>query len=97
MGMSALEAKEAIGAAKRWVTEVFAEEGVMNLGLEEIRHDGDGLITIGFSRPWTIHRGVGGIFAPEGPVKRGYKVVRVGDRDGKIESITDRIIEPMER
>ena len=55
-----MDAKKAIAAAKRYVNDVYADEHVTNLGLEEeIEHilaAGNWVITLGFSRPWNTPR-----------------------------------------
>lgn len=91
-----MNVREAVTAAKRYVTELFEGEQLSNLGLEETVYDGDaGLrkMTVGFSRPWNTPRlrslevleGLGAV----SPLKRARKVVSVSD-DGRVMSMTDR-------
>ena len=52
-----MDVKEAAKLAKDYVVDLFAEEGIGNVGLEEIelRPGPDGSfwsVTVGFSRPW---------------------------------------------
>ena len=50
-----MDVKEAAKLAKDYVADLFAEEGIGNLGLEEIELVADGhywVVTVGFSRPW---------------------------------------------
>ena len=50
-----MDVKDAIKPAKDYVSEVFAEEQVTNLGLDETEYDpaaGRWYIAVGFSRPW---------------------------------------------
>ena len=82
-----MEVKEAVMVAKRHIRDLFETEGIRNVGLEEVeRDDGVWLITIGFSRPWDFesHNLFG---MAQAPPRRTYKVVRVGDTDGKIMSV----------
>ena len=54
-----MEAHDVIKRAKAWVTDIYAEEGIQNLGLEEIDYDEDERawnVTLGFSRPWNTAR-----------------------------------------
>ena len=50
-----MDAKAAVVPAKQRIADLFAEEGIKNLGLEEIDYDDAQQawrVTIGFSRPW---------------------------------------------
>ena len=49
-----MEVEDAVRAAKDYVSELFAPEGVDRIGLEEIEGNNSGIwkITIGFSRNW---------------------------------------------
>ena len=48
-----MDVKQAIAVAKSYVSTVYQEEGVFNIGLEEVLFDnGTWDVTIGFSRPW---------------------------------------------
>lgn len=83
-----MDVKEAVQAAKKHVLDLFVDEGITDVGLEEVDEEQGGCwrITIGFSRPWD--RNVGSVLA--GKTSRSYKVVRVSDADGRILSVTDR-------
>lgn len=91
-----MDAKEAIATAKRYVSEVYSDEHVTNLGLEEIEHlpaEGHWIITVGFSRPWNTARtraqevleNLGAVSA----LRRSYKVITVSD-DGSVLSMKNR-------
>jgi uncharacterized protein YdeI (YjbR/CyaY-like superfamily) len=91
-----MDVKEAIAAAKNYVNEVYADEQVTNLGLEEVEHipgAGTWAITLSFSRPWNIPRtraqeileNLGGVSS----LKRSYKVITVSD-DGAVLSMKNR-------
>ncbi len=87
-----MDTKEAIAAAKKYVNEVYADEQVTNLGLEEIEHilaAGNWRITLAFSRPWNTPRtraqevleNLGGVSS----LKRSYKVAHYRRRwDGPV-------------
>ena len=79
-----MNVKEAVEQAKKHILGLFAEEGISNVGLEEVEyHEAQAAwhITIGFSRPWDHH-------VSEGPAPR-YKVVNIGD-DGQVRSVKNR-------
>jgi hypothetical protein len=91
-----MDVKEAISTAKRYVEDVYADEGVTNLGLEEVEYDaeaGSWLVTLGFSRPWNTPRTraqeVLEKLGAAGPLRRSYKVVTVAD-NGMVLSMKGR-------
>ena len=54
-----MDVKEAIAAAKKYVAEVYSDEHVTNLGLEEVEHavaTGNWVVTLSFFRPWNTPR-----------------------------------------
>ncbi len=80
-----MEVREAVASAKSYLTELYREEGILNLGLEEVRFDTEKkvwLVTLGFSRPWERASTLL-------PPTRSYKVVEVSD-GGKVLSVTHR-------
>lgn len=91
-----MDAKEAIATAKKYVEDIYADEQVTNLGLEEIEHDvatGNWIVTLALSRPWNTPRtraqeileNLGGV----SPLKRSYKVFTITD-DGTVLSMKNR-------
>ena len=51
-----MDVKEAVRTAKEYLAELFAEETITDVGLEEVVFDdasNEWNITIGFSRPWS--------------------------------------------
>jgi hypothetical protein len=85
-----MDVREAVALAKKYVAEVFAEESISDLGLEEVEFDDSSatwLVTIGFWRQWQYPGGLAGAFAPK---KRDYKVVRISDADKKMISVKNR-------
>ncbi len=89
-----MDVKEAVGTAKTYVADLFADEAITYVGLEEIIFDepsGDWKVTIGFSRPWNQLNAVVTALSPDRH-GRAYKVVRIRDRDGSVVSLTDRLL-----
>ena len=89
-----MDVKEAVGTAKTYVADLFADEEIAHVGLEEIVFDelsGDWKVTIGFSRPWSQFNAVVTALDPDRH-GRAYKVVRIKDCDGSIVSLTDRLL-----
>jgi hypothetical protein len=89
-----MDVKEAVGVAKQYVHDLFGEEKIVNLGLEEVIFDEKAkswLITVGFSRPWDAAPNLGGLLPPGEP-KRSYKVVRIADADHKVLSVKERTL-----
>ena len=88
-----MDVKEATKTAREYVAEVFADEGITNLGLEEVVYDVESerwRITFGFARPWDRQGDMGvrmGLKAP-----RAYKILRIDDGTGRVVALTDRIL-----
>jgi hypothetical protein len=89
-----MDVKEAIAIAKRYVKDVFVDEAIENIGLEELEFDDDKdiwSVTLGFSRPWHDDRLPTALqvnaFSQR---KRDYKVLRISDQSGKVLSIKNR-------
>ena len=85
-----MDAKEAVKAAKQYVTDLFADEGIVELGLEELDMDQGRYwkITIGFSRPWSVS--IPSVLG--GQTGSSYKIVRIDDVNGRILSVKDRTL-----
>jgi hypothetical protein len=86
-----MNVKEAVKIAKSYVSDVFADEGVTDLGLEEVEHDdreGAWNITVAFSRPLNL---VGNTFTTitgqTSSAPRAYKVVHIRESDGEVMSV----------
>jgi hypothetical protein len=85
-----MDVKAAVALAQNHITDLFAQEGLTNLGLEEVEYDearDQWRITVGFSRSWD-NQGAVSLFTPGG-IKRTYKVV-ILDTDGKAISVKNR-------
>lgn len=89
-----MDNREAVAAAKAYVKDIYADEGIEFLGLEEIeRENGHWLVTVSFSRPWNTPRTraqevlerVGAVQS----LQRAYKVVTL-DGDGAVLSMKTR-------
>jgi hypothetical protein len=101
LGVADMEVKEAVVRAKDYVREVFADESISNLGLDEVVYDDFSNtwdITIGFSRPWSAPHSVSSYGAAFSkliqdisvqPLKRSFKIVKIDDT-GKILSLKNR-------
>ena len=88
-----MDVKDVTRTAREYITDLFSDEQITNLGLEEVVYDVDSeqwRITFGFARPWDRQGDMGvrmGLKAP-----RAYKVVRVDDSNGRVVALTDRIL-----
>lgn len=88
-----MDVKEAAKSAKEYVADLFADEGIANVGLEEIqRVGGYWKVTVGFSRPWD-HGGLASITHGQKGLRRSYKVLEIEDNSGNVRSVKDRILQ----
>lgn len=94
-----MNVKEAVRTAKEYVTELYEEEPVKHIGVEEVifdERDNAWKITVGFFRPWDEKLGLSGILGSvaEGEPalwkRRSFKIVQVDDGTGKVQSMTHR-------
>jgi hypothetical protein len=89
-----MQVKEAVSLAKQYLNDVFAEEQIDGLRLEEVELDYKTRIwsvTIGFSRPWDEAAGPFAVkLADLAPRRRDYKVVRIDDRENRVLSVKNR-------
>ena len=93
-----MDVKEAARRAKEYVADLFDEEGIGNVGLEEIELGPDGkfwMVTVGFSRPWD-QGGLATITLGQKGLRRSYKVLRIDKDNGNVESVKDRILREAE-
>lgn len=88
-----MDVKEAARLAKEYVTDLFADEGISNVGLEEIELKSDQVweVTVGFSRPWD-HGGLATISLGQKSLRRSFKVLHIDSQNGNIASVKDRIL-----
>lgn len=88
-----MNVKDAVSAAKTYLTDLLSDEALTNVGLEEVELDeerGDWVVTVGFSRPWDEPRNIVAALATSNIPRRSYKVVRISDGDGKVRSVKNR-------
>ncbi len=92
--MAKLDVKEAVRMAREYVCDLYLQEEVMDIGLEEVVFDDTSnvwKITMGFSRPWDRRFTPTGAFRDAGK-GRSYKVLRINDENGCVESLMDRLM-----
>jgi hypothetical protein len=89
--MPNLDVQDAIKKARSYVAEIFKDEPIADIGLEEVEHDVEGWkITIGFNRIWKIQpSGLAGMLSASS-FQRSFKVVTISDADGTLVSIKNR-------
>ena len=90
-----MDVKEAVQTAKDYLTDLFADEEITDVGLEEVEFDEfDNIwkVTVGFSRPWNHQNGLSNTQEGYGRPNRSYKVVHINDYEGVATSVTDRIL-----
>lgn len=93
-----MDVKEAVRTAKSYVAELFDGEGITDVGLEEVKFDelqNSWIVTVGFSRSWdTSRNSVVAAISADRPA-RSYKVIHIGDADGRVLSLDDRVLPTM--
>jgi hypothetical protein len=85
-----MDVKQAVQVAKAYVSDLFSEEQIRNVGLEEVEFDDtshEWLVTIGFARSWDERSGLEKAMIG---LSRSFKVVRLSDSDGRVISVKDR-------
>ena len=93
-----MDVKEAVSTAREYLSDLYEAEEIADVGLEEVKFDEKSdawKITIGFSRPWD-RKGALAVALRERLQGRSYKVVRIDDHSGRVESLTDRILKTAE-
>ena len=96
-----MDVKVAVHVAKEYISTIYSDEGIENIGLEEVKFDdsrNQWNVTIGFLRPWDQ----GGNFAKtlehvqgSGPVgwkRRSFKVVEIDDKSARVIAVTHRVL-----
>jgi hypothetical protein len=91
---NAMDVKQAVAIAKKHIGELFADEQVSNLGLEEVEFDeaeNCWNVTVGFSRPWDEPRNkLAELVQANVYSRRNFKVVRVADDTSEVVSVKNR-------
>lgn len=88
-----MDVKEAVARAKQHIADLYADEQISNLGLEEVEFyeaDKTWSVTVGFSRPWDSIRNVVTAISGDVTPRRSYKVVKISDASGGVLSVKAR-------
>lgn len=88
-----MEVKEAVSLAKQYLLDLFSDEKIENLGLEEVeyqRSEKTWAVTLGFSRPWDARPNLA-LLANQ-PPRRSFKTVIVLEPENKVIAVRDRTI-----
>ncbi|MGX9727141.1 MAG: hypothetical protein ACTFAK_07430 [Candidatus Electronema sp. VV] len=88
-----MDVKEAVKLAKKHVLDLFADENITNLGLEEVEYNEIGrewIVTLGFSRPWDEPRNTLASLAQASTPHRSYKIVRINNQSESVRCIKNR-------
>ena len=85
-----MDRKEAVAVARDYVVDLFSDEKINDVGLEEIEYDrrrGKWLVTVGLTRVTDAN-----IFLKElgGVPRRSYKLVTIDEKTGQAISLKDR-------
>ena len=88
-----MDVKQAVQTAKEHIAQLFSDEPISNIGLEEVEFNETVSvweITIGFSRSWDRPGGsfISDLARLESP--RTYKTIRIQDESGRVESVKHR-------
>ena len=89
-----MEVREAVGTAKQYVCQLFMDEEIADVGLEEVEFDevtDHWKVTIGFSRPWDQKNPLTSSFSKTRP-GRSYKLLVIDDKTGHMDSLSDRLL-----
>lgn len=87
-----MEVKEAVKTAKKYIVDLFDDEEITDIGLEEVDLGmglSDWKVTIGFFRRRKHQNPL--LTALQNP-NRSYKVVSINRHDGRVTSVTDRFL-----
>ena len=92
-----MDVKEAVRTAKTYITDVYADEKITDIGFEEVKYDQEHptrwRVTIGFHRPWQGNNPLVGALVHR---PRSYKVLSIDPESGTVESLTDRLLKASE-
>jgi len=90
-----MDVKQAVKTAKEYIENIYDEEFISNVGLEEVEFNPisrQWKITVGFSRLWD-RENPAPIPISDARRPRSYKVVIIGDRNEQVLSMKDRLME----
>lgn len=89
-----MNVKEAVAHAKAHILDLFADENLTNVGLEEVEFEAQSrewIVTIGFSRPWDEPRSpLAAALSNSNAPRRAYKVLRISDNTNQVLSVKNR-------
>ena len=91
-----MDVKDAVRLAKKYIGEVFADDSISNVGLEEVEFDHRSevwKITVGFHRPTGLVNPIEYVapgFLKEPLYDVPYKLVNIDDASGRILSVRHR-------
>jgi hypothetical protein len=97
-----MDVKEAVRLAKAYVRDTFADEKILDVGLEETQFEepaGQWIITVGFRRPFDRkvqlkdHFSIPGLPQPyKSYENRVYKTVLIDAKTGQVASMRDLVL-----
>ena len=94
-----MDVNEAVQIAKSYVADLYADEPVRHIGVEEVVFDAGSnawKVTIGFFRSWDEKTGLSAVLgvAADGEPgvwrRRSFKVVQIDGSSGEVQSMTHR-------
>lgn len=90
-----MNVKEAVRTAKAYVADIFEDEQITRVGLEEVEFDSamrEWRVTIGFNRSWDANNTLTAALTSELYRNRSFKVVRIKESSGEVSAIGDRVL-----
>lgn len=94
-----MDVKVAVRVAKEYISTIYSDEGIENIGLEEVKFDdsrNQWNVTIGFSRPWdrvgNFATSLGRAIGPADWRRRSFKVVEIDDKSARVVAVTHRVL-----
>ena len=92
-----MNVKQAARAAKEHIIDIFDDEQITRIALEEVEFDSttdEWRVTIGFNRPWDANNALTSRLTSDLYRDRSFKVVRIKDGSGEVSAIADRMLAP---
>ena len=90
-----MDVKEAVRTAKSHIADIFEDEQITRVGLEEVEFDSvnaEWRVTIGFNRSWDANNPLTTALTSQLYRNRSFKVVRIKDGSGQVSAIADRLL-----
>ena len=88
-----MDVKSAVQLATSYILELFKNEEISNVGLEEAEFNNSEstwIVTIGFSRPWDYPKDSLTTLTGDVRPSRSYKVITIRDAEEQVVSIKNR-------